>query len=248
MEMARNDEPESFSSPDRPTTDRRIILTSSRALLSIPHSRDHFAADTLSNSAKQVMASCVRAGLQPFFHVRGAAGALRTPRSFPITGGIMLTRRRLFHLLYGQRPIDVVFSSAFTNCAIHSSVFSPIHPARSAHHNVRRKSMYCRSTLSSGAVQYLWNVYTTLASKGFRRPKVPVPCAPRERECAEHNLSYLAGQLFVERQAKNSKMSAWENAGSAHSAGITEHGRLIAIAVRQPPPDSDQVVLALVLL
>src|SRR5260221_6534682 len=81
--------------------------------------------------------------------------------------------------------------------------------------------MYWRSTLSSVAVQYLWNVYATLSSKGSpKTEKLLSHYAPRERECGER-------QPFVSRlitscravQARNLRMLVSENAESAHSAG-----------------------------
>src|SRR5258708_22818089 len=80
--------------------------------------------------------------------------------------------------------------------------------------------MYCWITLSSGAVQYLWNVYATFASKGLpKTEKFPSHCAPQETEYGGH-------QSFGSRpstscravQARDSAVLASENAGSAHSA------------------------------
>jgi len=89
--------------------------------------------------------------------------------------------------------------------------------------------------VSSGAVQYLvWNVYATFASKGLPKRKVAATGATRKRIC-EHQLFVSRPTTSVERfKRKNSKVSAWENAESAHSAGHNEHGRLIAIVRRQP--------------
>src|SRR2546429_9311979 len=82
--------------------------------------------------------------------------------------------------LYGQKAHPMLFfSSIFANCAIHSSVFSPDSPIQIGTSWRSRKSMYCRITLSSGAVQYLWNVYATFESNGFPKiEKFVSHCAP----------------------------------------------------------------------
>src|SRR6267154_366048 len=95
--------------------------------------------------------------------------------------------------------------------------------------------MYCRITLSSGAVQYLWSVYATFASKGLPKTEKYCPTARlQEREYGGH-------PPFVSRPppscrpvpAKNSAPPAWENAGSAHSAS---HNRALLAHRDSGPP------------
>src|SRR5580704_2716861 len=88
-------------------------------------------------------------------------GSFANSTIFPQSaGGMILTTADDFSIfLYGQKAQPMLFfSSAFTNCPIHSSVFAPDSPIQIGTSYCSRKSMYGRSTLSSGAVQYLWNV------------------------------------------------------------------------------------------
>src|SRR5215467_9415660 len=85
-------------------------------------------------------------------------GSFANSTIFPQSaGGTMLTTADDFSIfLYGQKaqPILLV-SKVFTNWEIQSSVFSPDSPIQIGTSYWSRKSMYCRITLSSGAVQYL---------------------------------------------------------------------------------------------
>src|SRR5205814_339865 len=77
--------------------------------------------------------------------------------------------------------------------------------------------------------------------------KVPVPLRAAEKEnMVGINLSYLARQLLVERLKRRiQRCQLGKMRDRLIQQVITEHRRLIAIARRQPPPDSDQVFLLL---
>src|SRR2546425_11214513 len=144
----------------------------------------HFCSRTLSsNSAKaRTIVSCSGRAFNRSSTCPVPRGSFANSTIFSQSaGGIMLTTDDGFPIfLYGQKAHPILFfSSVFTNCAIHSSVFSPDSPIQIGASYRSRKSRYCRITLSSGAVQYLWNVYATFASKGLpKTEKLLSQCAP----------------------------------------------------------------------
>src|SRR5467141_68093 len=144
----------------------------------------HFCRRTLSsNSAKaRVSVSCSGRAFSRSSACPVPRGSFANSTIFSQSaGGITLTTDDGFPIfLYGQKAHPILFfSSAFTNCPIHSSVFSPDSPIQIGTSYRSRKSTYCRITLSSGAVQYLWNVYATFASKGLpKTEKFVSHCAP----------------------------------------------------------------------
>src|SRR6266853_976816 len=152
----------------------------------------HFCRRTLSSkSAKaRVIVCCSGRAFSRSSTWAVPRGSFANSTIFPQSaGGIILTTADGFPIfLYGQKAHPILFfSSAFTNCAIHSSVFSPDSPARSAHHNVRENQCIAvarfRLAPSSTCGTYIrrWH------RKVCRRPKSSRPTARhREREYGEH--------------------------------------------------------------